>query len=278
MRSGSLGVGPRDVLTRFRFPWQEDAPQDEPSGGDVLDVARAASDEARAERLAQLVQSYADRGSERPASMGASPPSLPAGYDVCVQPPTSGSGGKHRIVVRTTVPAEGNTLGRSEGGGEGRGEVVGWVTCWRKKKPTSRGVGGGGGGGDRVGGSLFISSVEVKKAHRRRGVASRLLHEAEALGASEAFACEEASLTVLRNNVAAIALYERSGYAVDEGGAGPGARLFTILTDPQRILQRRMSKRLGGRSDAAADAAAQKRVAALRDGGGPGGFYDRGGR
>ena len=46
MRSGSLGAGPRDVLTRFRFPWQEDAPQDEPSGGDVLDVARAASDEA----------------------------------------------------------------------------------------------------------------------------------------------------------------------------------------------------------------------------------------
>ena len=79
MRSGSLGAGPRDVLTRFRFPWQEDAPQDEPSGGDVLDVARAASDEARAERLAQLVQSYADRGSERPASMGASPPPLPAG-------------------------------------------------------------------------------------------------------------------------------------------------------------------------------------------------------
>ena len=108
-------------------------------------------------------------------------------------------------------------------------------------------------------------------------MASRLLHEAEALGASEAFACEEASLTVLRNNVAAIALYERSGYAVDEGGAGPGARLFTILTDPQRILQRRMSA-TRGRSDAAADAAAQKRVAALRDGGGPGGFYDRGGR
>ena len=43
MRSGSLGAGPRDVLTRFRFPWREDAPQDEPSGGDVLDVARAAS-------------------------------------------------------------------------------------------------------------------------------------------------------------------------------------------------------------------------------------------
>ena len=140
--------------------------------------------------------------------------------------------GKTRIVV---------TLGADDGTGAG-GEVVGWVTCWVKKSGANALLSPG---AVAEGDALFLSSVEVKKSHRRMGIASRLLHEAEALG-SRSFGCDFATLTVLKNNDAAIALYESRGYAIDDGSRLDAARkLASVLADPQRLVQHR-TKRLGG--------------------------------
>jgi len=111
------------------------------------------------------------------------------------------------------------------------GEVVGWVVVWVKAKK-----------GSAAQRQLFLSSVEVKRAHRRQGVAKRLLFEAEALGA-EHLECAQASLTVLKTNTAAVALYSRQGYVIDEGGS-VFERMVEVVMDPQRILQHRMCKPL----------------------------------
>ena len=89
----------------------------------------------------------------------------------------------------------------------------------------------------------------------------------------------EASLTVVKNNVAAIALYERAGYVVDEGGESAAERVRTMLWDPQRVMQHRMAKPLrrdrgeGDGGEGEGDGASAAPTPA--DGGGPGGFYDR---
>ena len=58
--------------------------------------------------------------------------------------------------------------------------------------------------------------------------------------------CEETSLTVLKTNAPAIALYASCGYAVDEGaGDGAFARVANVISDPTRLMQHRMVKRLG---------------------------------
>jgi ribosomal protein S18 acetylase RimI-like enzyme len=105
-------------------------------------------------------------------------------------------------------------------------EVVGWITCWLKKTSEKKT-------------SLFLSTVEVKRAHRRRGVAKRLLRETEyvalKLGASET------SLMVLKNNAPAISLYESYGYEIDASGS-LAAKLVSVISDPQRIAQHRMVK------------------------------------
>jgi ribosomal protein S18 acetylase RimI-like enzyme len=89
--------------------------------------------------------------------------------------------------------------------------------------------------------------VEVKKAHRRRGLAKALLREVEAL--AEDLGCAETSLTVVKTNAAAMALYESCGYVVD-GVSGDEKNAFSrvaeLLSDPQRLMQHRMVKRLPG--------------------------------
>ena len=58
----------------------------------------------------------------------------------------------------------------------------------------------------------------------------------------------EASLTVVKTNAAAMALYESCGYVVDGGGDEKNAfsRVADVLSDPQRLMQHRMVKRLSG--------------------------------
>ena len=86
--------------------------------------------------------------------------------------------------------------------------------------------------------------MEVKKAHRRRGLARALLREVEALAAETG--CAETSLTVVKTNAPAMALYASCGYAVDEGaGDDAFARVANVISDPQRLMQHRMVKRLG---------------------------------
>ena len=248
----------RPVARGFRWPFAgENAEDDNTSLADAPDDAdmsppraSSADEEARAARVAQMTESY----TERAPSMGAGAPPLPPGYRVRIK-----LGDKTRVEV---------VAGEDD-------ELVGWVTCWRKNKYASRRRDAD----STIGGSLFLSSVEVKPPHRRIGVASRLLHEAEALASSPAFACDEASLTVVKNNVAAIALYERAGYVVDEGGESAAERVRTMLWDPQRVMQHRMAKPLrrdrgeGDGGEGEGDGASAAPTPA--DGGGPGGFYDR---
>ena len=149
------------------------------------------------ERLALLQSSYNRR---------RTPPPLPPGYRVVLQEPVGTGSTKYRIVVLAPPSQEGSSVGRKgddTGGAQAQlswiqqqqrqrqrqqrqqqeeekdteeeleaeqGEVVGWVVVWRKGKGGS---------------TLFLSSVEVKKDYRRRGIASRLLHEAEAFGAKK---------------------------------------------------------------------------------------------
>ena len=210
----------------FAFAAQEEKARSEGASRDETS-ATYPGDEARTARLEQLQNAYTNRA----PSMGYMAPKMPEGYRVRVETPAAGSA-KTRIVV---------TLGADEGTGAG-GEVVGWVTCWVKKSGANALLSPG---ADAEGDALFLSSVEVKKSHRRMGVASRLLHEAEALG-SRSFGCDFATLTVLKNNDAAIALYESRGYAIDDGSRLDAARkVASVLADPQRLLQHRMTKRLG---------------------------------
>ncbi len=210
----------------FAFAAQEEKARSEGASRDETS-ATYPGDEVRTARLEQLQNAYTNRA----PSMGYMAPKMPEGYRVRVETPAAGSA-KTRIVV---------TLGADEGTGAG-GEVVGWVTCWVKKSGANALLSPG---ADAEGDALFLSSVEVKKSHRRMGVASRLLHEAEALG-SRSFGCDFATLTVLKNNDAAIALYESRGYAIDDGSRLDAARkVASVLADPQRLLQHRMTKRLG---------------------------------
>ena len=210
----------------FAFAAQEEKARSEGASRDETS-ATYPGDEARTARLEQLQNAYTNRA----PSMGYMAPKMPEGYRVRVETPAAGSA-KTRIVV---------TLGADEATGAG-GEVVGWVTCWVKKSGANALLSPG---ADAEGDALFLSSVEVKKSHRRMGVASRLLHEAEALG-SRSFGCDFATLTVLKNNDAAIALYESRGYAIDDGSRLDAAqKVASVLADPQRLLQHRMTKRLG---------------------------------
>ena len=184
----------------------------------------------RKDRLAKLQQSYNAR---------RTPPPLPPGFRVVVQEPTLKGSTKYRIVVQKTAGNE--TFANDDDHDDDDDESAGWVVVWRKGKEGS---------------TLFLSSVEVKKDFRRRGIATRLLYEAEYFAAQ--LGCKEVELTVVKNNGAAIALYSRQGYVIDEGGGGGGGGgrgdgvelrglaegLFELVSDPQRILQYRMRKRL----------------------------------
>ena len=247
----------RPVARGFRWPFAgENAEDDNTSLADAPDNAdmsppRASpvDEESRAARVAQMTESY----TERAPSMGAGAPPLPPGYRVRIK-----LGDKTRVEV---------VAGEDD-------ELVGWVTCWRKNKYASRRRDAD----STIGGSLFLSSVEVKPlidAWRRVPPAPR----GGSAASSPAFACDEASLTVVKNNVAAIALYERAGYVVDEGGESAAERVRTMLWDPQRVMQHRMAKPLrrdrgeGDGGEGEGDGASAAPTPA--DGGGPGGFYDR---
>ena len=224
----------------FAFAAQEERADTDPRPDATSTSYVPVDDEARKTRLEQLQNAYTNRA----PSMGYMAPKMPDGYRVRVEEPTAGSG-KTRIVV---------TLGADEKTGMG-GDAVGWVTCWVKKSNVNRVLSPG---AAADGDALFLSSVEVKKSHRRMGIASRLLHEAEAL-ASLAFNCEFATLTVLKNNDAAISLYEGRGYNIDDGsGADAAEKVKSFLMDPQRILQHRMTKRLGKYADTGADRVVEK--------------------
>jgi GNAT superfamily N-acetyltransferase len=142
--------------------------------------------------------------------------------------PTKGSS-KTRVEVTVADP---NLASASSGVA-----VAAWITCWpRRTRSRDR-------ESDEPVSSLFLSSVEVKKAHRRRGLARALLREVEALAAETG--CAETSLTVVKTNAPAIALYASCGYATDEGaGDDAFSRLADVITDPQRLMQHRMFKRV----------------------------------
>jgi hypothetical protein len=202
--------------------------------GDSVDVADATmrdtdtpttseDTQTRADRVTLLAASYVNR---------RMPPPLPAGYQVRIVPDQTVGSTKTRIEVvwdgevdeviedasdaSTSDPPEKNIA------------VVGWVTCWPKNDQ---------------GNSLFLSSVEVKREHRRRGIAKRLLVEAEGLAVSKK--CQRVALTVLKTNKPAILLYEKIGYAIENGDAGAVTKIAQVLVDPQKLFQHRMQKPMG---------------------------------
>ena len=210
--------------------WPFSAEHADTSDASLPSPSSPPDEKARRERVEQLSQSYAER---------RSPPPLPEGYAVRVLPdPTKGSS-KTRVEV-TVADQSTKPFPSDKTGGVA---VVAWITCWpRRTKPRAHKSEGA-----SVTKSLFLSSVEVKKAHRRRGLAKALLREVEAL--AEDLGCAETSLTVVKTNAAAMALYESCGYVVD-GVSGDEKNAFSrvaeLLSDPQRLMQHRMVKRLPG--------------------------------
>jgi len=110
--------------------------------------------------------------------------------------------------------------------------IIGECTCWMRKND---------GGGAETKTSVFVSSLRVDEEFRRRGVGSALLREAERLGQSE-FGAKTASLSVNKWNKAAIAMYERLGFEMEDGRLGGS---LETLMDPLRLVQFRMEKRIG---------------------------------
>jgi len=206
--------------------WPFSAEHADTSDASLPSPSSPPDEKARRERVEQLSQSYAER---------RSPPPLPEGYAVRVLPdPTKGSS-KTRVEVTVADQSMAPFPEKDKTGGVA---VVAWITCWpRRTKPLR------GGEGAVNYSSLFLSSVEVKKAHRRRGLARALLREVEALAAETG--CAETSLTVVKTNAPAIALYASCGYATDRGaGDDAFSRLADVITDPQRLMQHRMFKRV----------------------------------
>jgi len=209
--------------------WPFSAEHADTSDASLPSPSSPPDEKARRERVEQLSQSYAER---------RSPPPLPEGYAVRVLPdPTKGSS-KTRVEVTVADPATKPFPEKDKTGGVA---VVAWITCWpRRTKPRDKSEGASYA-------SLFLSSVEVKKAHRRRGLAKALLRQVEALASD--LGCLETSLTVVKTNTAAMALYESCGYVVD-GVSGDEKNAFSrvaeLLSDPQRLMQHRMVKRLPG--------------------------------
>ena len=203
--------------------WPFSAEHADTSDASLPSPSSPPDEKARRERVEQLSQSYAER---------RSPPPLPEGYAVRVLPdPTKGSS-KTRVEVTVADPASANLASASSGVA-----VAAWITCWpRRTRSRDR-------ESDEPVSSLFLSSVEVKKAHRRRGLARALLREVEALAAETG--CAETSLTVVKTNAPAIALYASCGYATDRGaGDDAFSRVADVITDPQRLMQHRMFKRV----------------------------------
>ena len=192
--------------SRVRAVWPFSAEHADTSDASLPSPSSPPDEKARRERVEQLSQSYAER---------RSPPPLPEGYAVRVLPdPTKGSS-KTRVEVTVADQSMAPFPEKDKTGGVA---VVAWITCWpRRTKPLR------GGEGAVNYSSLFLSSVEVKKAHRRRGLARALLP--------------------------AMALYESCGYVVD-GVSGDEKNAFSrvaeLLSDPQRLMQHRMVKRLPG--------------------------------
>lgn len=214
--------------SRVRAVWPFSAEHADTSDASLPSPSSPPDEKARRERVEQLSQSYAER---------RSPPPLPEGYAVRVLPdPTKGSS-KTRVEVTVADQSMAPFPSDKTGGVA----VVAWITCWpRRTKPRDKSEGASYA-------SLFLSSVEVKKAHRRRGLAKALLREVEAL--AEDLGCAETSLTVVKTNAAAMSLYESCGYVVD-GVSGDEKNAFSrvaeLLSDPQRLMQHRMVKRLPG--------------------------------
>jgi ribosomal protein S18 acetylase RimI-like enzyme len=208
--------------------WPFSAEHADTSDASLPSPSSPPDEKARRERVEQLSQSYAER---------RSPPPLPEGYAVRVLPdPTKGSS-KTRVEVTVADQSMAPFPSDKTGGVA----VVAWITCWpRRTKPRDKSEGASYA-------SLFLSSVEVKKAHRRRGLAKALLREVEAL--AEDLGCAETSLTVVKTNAPAMSLYESCGYVVD-GVSGDEKNAFSrvaeLLSDPQRLMQHRMVKRLPG--------------------------------
>ena len=216
--------------SRVRAVWPFSAEHADTSDASLPSPSSPPDEKARRERVEQLSQSYAER---------RSPPPLPEGYAVRVLPdPTKGSS-KTRVEVTVADQSMAPFPEKDKTGGVA---VVAWITCWPRRTKSLRG-----GEGAVNYSSLFLSSVEVKKAHRRRGLAKALLREVEAL--AEDLGCAETSLTVVKTNAPAMALYESCGYVVvgvsgDEKNAF--SRVAELLSDPQRLMQHRMVKRLPG--------------------------------
>lgn len=183
------------------------------------------TEQARKDRVTQLSKSYVQH---------QTPPPSPHQYSIRTIPDQTTGSTKTRIEV---VYREGEEDGDGEEGtsdasssdvgkkkSNEKSTVVGWVTCWPRRNSSS----------------LFLSSVEVKQEHRRRGLAKRLLQEVEELAVEKK--CMQTSLTVLKNNSLAIALYEKAGYKIDDGDSSAVSKVGRLLMDPQRVLQHRMVK------------------------------------
>lgn len=84
---------------------------------------------------------------------------------------------------------------------------------------------------------VFVSSLEVRETHRRRGVGRALVEAVEAIGASERGATRS-TLSVNKWNAGALKMYERLGFEYDERAPS----LKELAMDPLRLVQHRMSR------------------------------------
>ena len=104
--------------------------------------------------------------------------------------------------------------------------IVGRGACWMKRTKK----------GDA---SVFVSSLEVKESHRRRGIGRAIVEEIESIG-REDFGATKCSLTVIKWNANARAMYARLGFEYDDDDR----EIWEYVVDPLTLVQRRMSREI----------------------------------
>lgn len=91
----------------------------------------------------------------------------------------------------------------------------------------------------RAPGALQLESVYVGAGHRGQGICARLLDEHQALARRDHPAVPRAQIILAKGNGAALAAYERAGFAITEERSSPDPRVLDLLPAASKVLMER---------------------------------------
>ena len=94
----------------------------------------------------------------------------------------------------------------------------------------------------RTPGALQLESVYVDARHRGQGLCARLLDEHQALARRDHPAVQAAQIILAKGNGAALAAYEKAGFAIAAERSSPAPQVLALLPSATRVL---MDKPLG---------------------------------